>query len=91
MPRTWGYIIIVAAVVIGASSLLMPVPETVEVAPVEPPKVEAPPRPAAVPQQRPRQKQQAAPPARETKPPARTVPMQDTTKTRQLIQPKPAG
>jgi hypothetical protein len=91
MPRTWGYIIIVAAVIIGASSLLMPVPETVEIAPVAPPKTEPPPRPAAAPTpQRARQKQ-VAPPVRETKPPARTVPMQDTTKTRQLIQPKPAG
>jgi hypothetical protein len=94
MPRTWGYIIIVAAVVIGAASLLLPVPETVEVAPVEkpksePPAVRAPTAGPATP--RARTRQASPPPTQPSKQPVRPVPMQDTTKTRQLIQPKPAG
>jgi hypothetical protein len=81
-------------VVVGAAALLLPVPETIEVAPVEKPKQEAPPRPPAAPTPRPRARQASPPaaaPAEEPKPPVRPVPMQDTTKTRQLIQPKPAG
>jgi hypothetical protein len=94
MPRTWGYIIIVAAIVVGAAALLLPVPESVEVQPVEAPKPEPAahaPTPAAPP--RAAHKAQPTPPP-ERNPPAavtglRPVPMQDTTKTRQLVQPKP--
>jgi hypothetical protein len=94
MPRTWGYIIIVAAIMVGAAALLLPVPETVEVAPVEKPKSEPPPvrAPTAASSPRTRTRTPPPPPAAEpAKPPVRPVPMQDTTKTRQLIQPKPAG
>jgi len=96
MPRTWGYIIIVAALVVGAAALLIPVPETVELVPSEQPKTEAPPQPAPrAPAARSRgQKTEPAPPpaaAPAPKPAAPPVPMQDTTKTRQLIQPKQNG
>ena len=94
MPRTWGYIIIVAAIAVGAAALLLPMPETVEVQPVEAPKAEPAthaPTPAAAPP-RTRTKQSAPPPAEKPQPqvssPIHPVPMQDTTKTRQLVQPK---
>jgi len=94
MPRTWGYIIIVAALVVGGVALLVPVPENVELTPVERPKTEiTPPVPAPRAPARARgQKPEPAPAASPTpKPSTPPVPMQDTTKTRQLIQPKHDG
>jgi hypothetical protein len=100
MPRTWGYIIIVAALVVGAAALLLPLPENVELAPVEQPKTETPVTPAATPAPRAPvarargQKAGPTPPpavAPAPKPATPPVPMQDTTKTRQLIQPKHSG
>jgi len=88
LPRTWGYILIAVAAVIGAGALLLPVPETIEVERYEPAPTPGIRQPATPPTpSRARQKAQQEPEAR--KPPPRPVPMQDTTKTRQLIQPKP--
>ena len=94
MPRTWGYIIIVAAIAVGAGSVLLPMPETIEVTPVEAPQ-EAAPRPAVSAPPRVRTRPQEPPaaaqaPTRTAKPAVKPVPMQDTTKTRQMITPKPA-
>jgi hypothetical protein len=91
MPRTWGYIVIIAAIVVGAAALLLPVPDTIEVERVEPPKAEPARPPVPVPAPRARVKQPAPPPARTPDAAPKPVPMQDTTKTRQLIAPKPAG
>ena len=86
MPRTWGYIVIVLAVLVGMGSLLLPVPETVEVA-----KFEAPP-PVASPKSPPAPKDREArrpkPPPKPEPAPPKPFPMQDTTKTRQMIPPK---
>jgi hypothetical protein len=98
MPRTWGYIIIVAALVVGAAALMLPLPESVDLAPVEQPRTDAPAAPTPAPRSpatRARgQKTEPAPSpavAPVPKPSAPPVPMQDTTKTRQLIQPKRNG
>jgi len=98
MPRTWGYIIIVAALVVGGLALLLPVPESVEVTPAEAPKTSAPavapaPRPPAARARGPKTEPGAAPAPAVPVPKAATpaVPMQDTTKTRQLVQPKHNG
>jgi hypothetical protein len=95
MPRTWGYVIIAAAIVIGTAALLLPVPESVEIEQPAVPKAGTPSRPLLPPgagAPRARMKPSVPAPGHATKPPVRPVPMQDTTKTRQLIQPrKPAG
>jgi hypothetical protein len=95
VPRTWGYVFIAVAALIGVGALLLPVPETVDVPKMEEPAPETPravpatptPRAARTPKPPPAPKP-ATPPA----PPAvKTFPMQDTTKARQLIAPKPPG
>ncbi len=87
MPRTWGYVFIAIAALIGVGALMLPLPETIEVATQEP--VEQgrprPPQPA-----RPRPKPPSAK-GKAAKPPVKAFPMQDTTKSRQLLQPKPRG
>lgn len=86
MPRTWGYIFIVVAIVIGAGALLLPVPETVEVTPVEPTRGRPAVRQPAVPSAPARERGK---PARKPKPDPAPVPLQDTTNARQLLQPVP--
>jgi hypothetical protein len=99
VPRTWGYIIVVLAAFVGAGALLLPVPEEIEVERVEtppaaPPKPArpTPPSPAASRTKKPAVAPPPAPPPA-TKPDAapatRPFPMQDTTKTRTMVQPKP--
>jgi hypothetical protein len=72
------------AVLVGMGSLLLPVPETVEVAKFEAPPPVAPPKPQPAPKDR-----EARRPKPPPKPePPKPFPMQDTTKTRQMIPPK---
>ena len=105
MPRTWGYIIVVLAAFVGAGALLLPVPEEIEVEKVETPPSASPPKsarptPSSPAAGRAASKKSAAesPPAPPAPPPAakangapatRPFPMQDTTKTRTMVQPKP--
>ncbi len=88
MPRTWGYIIIAAAALIGVGALVMPIPEGVEIEPMAVPtakKVEKPvPAPAPQPRNAARPKPTPKPPV---PPPAKVIPRDDTTKARTVIQP----
>jgi len=92
MPRTWGYILLVISILIGVGALVLPVPESIELAEVEEPD-DTPARRPPTPQARPRK--QAAPTP--TKPKAATpaepksFPKQDTTKQRLTNPPKPRG
>ena len=86
MPRTWGYILIVVAIVVGAGALLLPLPETVEVSPIEPSRGRSAVRQPASPSAPTRER---AKPARKPKPEPAPVPLQDTTNARQLLQPAP--
>jgi len=96
VPRRFGYIIVAVAAVLGAGALLLPLPEQIEVkqeeaAPAT--RTPRPPTPPAVPS-RPARKPGAAPPpspppAAKAPPAAPPFPMQDTTKTRTLVQPTP--
>lgn len=95
MPRTLGTIIVALAAVVGAGALLLPVPEQIEVQTEEAaPAPKGPRTPAAA--SRPARKEANAPaavppapakpaPAAAPRPP---FPMQDTTKTRTMVQPK---
>lgn len=90
MPRTWGYIIIVLATVIGFGALLLPLPETVEIAKIEAPRAASPVtrRSGSKPAQARRQAKSKPAPKPAVKPPTpKRFPMQDTTKTRQLVDP----
>ena len=89
MPRTWGYIFIAIAALIGVGSLLLPVPENIEVAQFEP-VVKGKGRPAPPPQP-PRTRQKPAAKPAPAKAATKAFPMQDTTKGRQAVQPKPRG
>ena len=91
MPRTWGYVFIAVAALIGVGALLLPVPETVDVPKIEPVAPEAArPPPAPTPPRAMRTPKAQLPKAPPPAPPAvKTFPMQDTTKARQLIAPKP--
>jgi hypothetical protein len=89
VPRTWGYIFIAIAALIGAGSLLLPVPESIEIEQVEP-VVKGKGRPAPPPQP-PRARQKPAAKPAPPKPATKAFPMQDTTKGRQAVQPKPRG
>jgi hypothetical protein len=89
VPRAWGYIVIVAAVLIGVGALLLPLPESVEFTQPEPqratgPEIPSVPKPSRR-QPRPSGETKPAPP----KPPAKAIPLQDTTKSRLLVQPRP--
>jgi hypothetical protein len=99
VPRRFGYIIVAAAVVLGVGTLLLPLPEQVEVkAPEVTPaaKTPRPPTAPAVPSRAARKPAAQLPPAAPPKvplvPPAARAPfpMQDTTKTRTLVQPQSA-
>ena len=101
MPRTWGYIIVVLAALAGVGSLMLAPPEEIVVdkpepaPPAAPPKVSRP-APQTPPANRPAKKvapeqPAAAPPTAKPEPgaqPPRPFPMQDTTKTRTMVQPK---
>jgi len=91
VPRTWGYIIVLIAALVGVGSLMLPVPESIEVAKIEQPE-EARERPVPA---RPQQRAKPAPPkAAKKAPPAppKPFPMQDTTKARQMVTPpRPNG
>ena len=85
MPRTWGYLAVAAAIVIGCLALLLPVPETVDIAPMPQPTRKQPAKPVTPkPAVRPKAKRPSHGQAQ--KPPR--FPMQDTTKTRLLVKPK---
>ena len=102
MPRTWGYIIVVLAALAGVGSLMLATPEEIVVEKPEPPPAPTPPKvtrpmtPQSPGAARPAKKAPSqptpppAPPAAKTEPPTppRTFPMQDTTKTRTMVQPK---
>jgi hypothetical protein len=93
MPRTWGYILLVIAVLIGVGALVLPVPESIEITQDEAPD-DTPARRPPTPQARPRK--QAAAPAAEPKveapkPKPESFPMQDTTKQRLTNPPEPRG
>jgi hypothetical protein len=92
VPRRFGYIIVALATVLGAGALLLPLPEQVEVQQQEVAPAAKTPRPPTTP----------AVPSRQTKKPVASTaapaekapaavpppfPMQDTTKTRTLVQP----
>ena len=83
MPRTWGYMVILLAVLVGAGSLLLPVPDSIEVAKFEPPPAPAAPK-APSPKDRQVRRQPKSTPKRPPVVP-KSFPMQDTTKTRTLI------
>jgi hypothetical protein len=93
VPRRFGYIIVALAAVLGAGTLLLPLPEQVEVQREEAAPAAKSPRPPTTPAvpSRPAKKATAPPPP----PPAAKAPaaapppfpMQDTTKTRTLVQP----
>jgi hypothetical protein len=97
VPRRFGYIIVAAAVVLGVGTLLLPLPEQVEVeAPEVAPaaKTPRPPTAPAVPSRAVKKPAAQPPPAAkeaQAVPPAARAPfpMQDTTKTRTLVQPQP--
>jgi hypothetical protein len=91
MPRTWGYILLVIAVLIGVGALVLPVPESIEIAKVEEPD-DTPARRPPTPKARPRK--QAAPQPAKPKagaPKPKSFPMQDTTKQRLTNPSKPRG
>ena len=92
MPRTWGYILLVVAGLIGVGALVLPVPEPIEIAKVEAPEA-TPTRRPPTPQARPRKQPPAetAKPKPEREPKAKSFPMQDTTKQRLTNPPKPRG
>ena len=92
MPRRFGYIIVALATVLGAGALLLPLPEQVELQQQEEAPAAKAPRPPttpAVPSRQSKKPVAAAPPpeakASAAAPPP--FPMQDTTKTRTLVQP----
>jgi len=86
VPRTWGYLAVAAAIVIGCLALLLPVPETVDIAPMPQPAHKQSVKPAAPkPATRPKVKRPSH--GQTQKPPPR-FPMKDTTKTRLLVKPK---
>lgn len=92
MPRRFGYIIVALATVLGAGALLLPIPEQVEVQQQEAAPAAKTPRPPTTPAVPSRQgkKPAASAPAPAAKAPAAApppFPMQDTTKTRTLVQP----
>jgi len=95
MPRAWGYIFVLIAVLAAVGALLYPLPETYEQPVPEAPQVE----PAVKPVKRSSQKAgQAARPKRATQSPKATppvlppkLPSRDTTKSRIMIPPRPAG
>ncbi len=89
MPRTWGYIIIVVAAAIGFGALLLPMPETVEVAKIEAPRAASPVARRSGQKQSQARRQPKPAPKPVVKPPTpKRFPMQDTTKTRRLVDPK---
>ena len=78
--------VILLAVLVGAGSLLLPVPDTVEVAKFEPPPAPAAPK---APPPKDRQSRRQPKPDPKTAPVVpKPFPMQDTTKTRTMIPPK---
>ena len=96
MPRTLGYIIVALAAFVGAGALVLPVPEQIEVKTEEPaasPK--APRAPTAAPSPRAADRKDRSPSARSPAAPSQQAPaplapfpMQDTTKTRTMVEPK---
>ena len=86
MPRTWGYMVIVLAVLVGAGSLLLPVPDSVEVAKFEPPPAPVAPKAPPPKDRQARRQSKSAPKPVPVVP--KPFPMQDTTKTRTMIPPK---
>ena len=90
MPRTWGYILLVVAVLIGVGALVLPVPEPIEIAKVEQPDA-SPARRPPTPQARQRKQPAAEPQKPKTPPKPKSFPMQDTTKQRLTNPPKPRG
>ena len=89
MPRTWGYIIIAAAALVGVGALVLPIPEGVVIKPIvaPPAKKAPPPTPAPTPRNANRGKQ-APKPKPPPPPPAKVIPRQDTTKSRTVVDPK---
>jgi len=86
VPRTWGYIIIGVAALVGIGALLLPMPERVEIEPPLAPEVKRPPKTIVQPQPKPAQRQKHEKPA-PPPPKPKTFPRDDTTKTRTLMQP----
>ncbi len=91
MPRAWGYIVVLVAVLVGAAALLLPTPERVEFVEEQEKKVakppeRRPPKPRAAPKA-------AAPKPAKPKPPAPKpkFPFADTTNAPKVLPPKPGG
>jgi hypothetical protein len=88
MPRTWGYIIIAAAALIGVGALVIPLPEGVDIEPIAVPAVKKPAKSSPSPTPRNAARPKAAP-KKPTPPPTKEIPRSDTTKARTLIKPPP--
>ena len=92
MSRAWGYIVVFVAIAVGAGSLLLPMPETVSPPVPAPKKTTATPPRKAPPGAVARAKPGASPKASKSVKPApvlpKTFPMDDTTRSRQLVKPK---
>jgi len=89
VPRAWGYIVIVAAVLIGVGALMLPLPESVEFTQPEPQQAAAPEIPSVPKPSRRQGRSSAQTKPAPPKPPAKSIPLQDTTKSRVLVQPTP--
>ncbi len=95
MPRAWGYIFVLVAMVAAVGALLYPLPETYEQ--LAPAALEV--KPAAKPDRRaPRKADPSARPRRVVPPPKTArpalppkLPSRDTTKARIMVPPRPAG
>ena len=95
MPRAWGYIFVLVAVVAAVGALLYPLPETYE----QPAPAALEVKPAARPARRASQKADSSARPKRVVPPPKVarpalppkLPTRDTTKARIMVPPRPAG